>query len=325
MTLLLTQSDVAGLLDLPQAMEATRQALREQAAEAVVAVPPRHINVARGAFRIVSGALLESQRVGVRLGPALGFTDPAGGDRAVALLYDAASGDLLSVMAYPFGRLRTGATLGVATDLLARADARTVGMIGSGRNALSLLRAACAVRPIERIRVYSRTPDHRQAFAAQARQALGIPVEAVAEAPAATREAAIVYTATDSLTPVLEAAWLAPGAFIGSMGRPSEIDPSVYLAAARIVVGHRKHEEEYFDVGRYPHQLLKLIEAGRLAWSAIPELCELVGGRAARRTAPDELIIFKESQGGFGDVAFAAWAYERARERGVGREWDFYA
>src|SRR5207248_2297036 len=82
MTLLLTQSDVADLLELPRAMEATRQALREQAAEAVVAVPPRHINVARGAFRIVSGALLESQRVGVRLGPALGFTDATGGDRA---------------------------------------------------------------------------------------------------------------------------------------------------------------------------------------------------------------------------------------------------
>src|SRR5438552_3654777 len=131
MTLLLTQADVEGLLDLAGAMEATRQALREQAAQAVTAVPPRHINVPRGALRIVSGALVQSQRMGARLGPAAGFTDPAGGDRMVALLYDSESGDLLSVMAYPFGRLRTGAVLGVATELLARADSRAVGMIGT--------------------------------------------------------------------------------------------------------------------------------------------------------------------------------------------------
>ncbi|HZS00907.1 MAG TPA: NAD(P)-binding domain-containing protein [Chloroflexota bacterium] len=325
MTLLLSQADVEGLLDLPGAMEATRQALREQAAGAVTAVPPRHIAVPRGALRVVSGALIESQRMGVRLGPAAGFVDATGGDSMIALLWDSESGALLTVMAYPFSRLRTGGTIGVATELLARADSRTVGMIGTGRNALSLLQAACHVRPVERIRVHSRNAERREAFAARAQQALGVPVEATADAAAATREADIVYVATDALAPVLHADWLAPGAFVGSMGRPSEIDPSVYLAAQRIVVGHRKHEEEYFDVGRYPHQLLKLIEAGQLAWSDVHELCDVLVGRAPGRTAPDQLIIFKESQGGFGDIAFADLVYARARERGVGQEWAFYS
>jgi ornithine cyclodeaminase/alanine dehydrogenase-like protein (mu-crystallin family) len=324
MTLLLSRADVEGLLDLPGALEATRQALREQAADAVTAVPPRHINVPRGALRLVSGALIQSQRMGVRLGPAIGFVELTGGDRMVALLYDADSGELLSVMAYPFSRLRTGGTIGVATELLAREDSRTVGMIGTGRNALSLLQAACHVRPVERIRVHSRNPERREAFAARARETLGAPVEATADAAAAVRDADVVYVATDSLEPVLHADWLGPGVFVGTMGRPSEIDPSVYLASQRIVVGHRKHEEEYFDVGRFPHQLLKLIETGQLDWSAVHELSDVLVGRAPGRTAPEQTIIFKESQGGFGDIAFANLVYGRARERGIGQEWEFF-
>ena len=325
MTLLLSRSEVEGLLDLPGAMEATRQALREQAADAVTAVPPRHIDVPRGALRLVSGALVQSQRMGVRLGPAAGFVEQTGGDRMVALLYDSESGDLLSVMAYPFSRLRTGGTIGVATELLAREDSRTVGMIGTGRNALSLLEAACQVRSVEHIRVHSRNPERRASFAARAQQALGVSVEATAEAAAAVREADVVYVSTDALEPVLHADWLAPGAFVASMGRPSEIDPSVYLAAASIVVGHRKHEEQYFDVGRYPHQLLKLIEAGQLTWSAVHELADVLVGHAPGRTAPEQITIFKESQGGFGDIAFANLVYARARDRGIGREWDFFS
>jgi alanine dehydrogenase len=224
MTLLLSQADVDGLLDLPGAMEATRQALREQAADAVTAVPPRHINVPRGALRVVSGALHQSRRMGVRLGPAAGFVDVSGGDHMVALLWDSESGDLLSVMAYPFSRLRTGGTIGVATELLAREDARTVGMIGTGRNALSLLQAACQVRPVERIRVHSRNAERREAFAARAQAALGVPVEATAEAaarrprPCATRRSSTwrrtrwrpSCTPTGSRRARSSAAWAAP-------------------------------------------------------------------------------------------------------------------
>src|SRR5262249_29642282 len=159
-------------------------------------------------------------------------------------LYDAESGDLLCIMGYPFATLRTGATVGVATDLLARPDACEVGMIGTGRNALSLLEAARQVRPVERIRVFSRNAERRAPFPEEPQSALGVPVDPAADAPAALRDAAIVYVATDSLTPALHADWLATGAFVASMGRPSELDPSVYLAAARVVVGHRKHEEE---------------------------------------------------------------------------------
>jgi alanine dehydrogenase len=321
MTLLLTKTEAARLLDLDQAMEVTLAVLREQAAGAVTAIPPRHVPVPRGALRIVSGALLQSRRMGLRAGPAAGLADPTGETTHVALLFDSETGELLCIMGYPFGTLRTGATIGVATRYFARADARTVAMIGTGRNALSLLQAACHVRPIERVRVYSRNAERRGAFAARAEATLGVPVEAAPAPEAATADAAIVYVATDSLTPVLHADWLAPGVFVGSMGRPSELDPSVYLAAHQIVVGDKHHEKQYFDVGRYPHRLLDLVETGQVDWNAVHELCDVVVGRAPARTADDQVIVFKESQGGFGDVAFAGWVYARAREQGLGQEW----
>jgi alanine dehydrogenase len=320
MTLLLTKADIEGMLALQQAMDLTQSVFLEQARNAVVAVPPRHVTVPRGHLRIVAGALLQSQRMGVRFGPASALA----GERAVALLYDSENGDLLCVMPYPSGTLRTGATIGLATKFFASADARTIAMIGTGRNALSLLQAARHVRLVKSVRVYSRNLERSTAFAENAQAALGLPVESVSEAEAATCGAEIVYVATNSLTPVLQANWLASGTFTASMGRPSEIDPSVYLTAQRIVVGHKGHEEGYFALGEYRHELLELVKAGKLDWGSVLEMCDVVAGRAPGRTSAEEIIVFKESGGGFGDVAFANWMYGEARKKGLGQEWNFY-
>ena len=318
MTLLISKAEVESLLNLEQAMTLTLEAFREQAAGGVVALPPRHIPVPKGALRIVSGALVQSQRMGVRVGSA---EQLAGGGHA-AVLFDSEDGKLLSVMDFPFGTLRTGATIGVATKYFARAEAHVVGMIGTGRNALSLLEAACHVRPIEGIRVYSRSSERRTAFAQEAQAALGKPVEPVASNEAAARGAEIVYVATDSLTPVLHADWLSPGTFVAGMGRPSEIDPSVYLSSDLVVVGHKGHEQGYHGIGRFPHHLLELVQKGRLEWNSVHEMCDVVVGRVPGRTSEKQIITFKESGGGFGDIAFANWLYGQAREKGLGQEWN---
>src|SRR5579862_94016 len=168
MALLLTRSEVADLLDLDSAMAATEEAFREQSDDAVAALAPSMLPTRRGALRIVSGALLNSRRMGVRAGPAAGYLEHPSGERMQAFLYDSETGDLLCVMAYTFGTLRTGATVGVATRLLAREDAHVAAMLGTGRNAISLLRAVCHVRPIEHVRVYSRDTQHRTDFAERA-------------------------------------------------------------------------------------------------------------------------------------------------------------
>ena len=322
MALLLTRRDVEGLLDLDTAMEVTLGAFREHAAGSVSALAARHLDAGEGrALRIVSGGLLGAQRIGVRAGPAVGFPDRASSGNTVALLWDGTSGRLLSIMAYMFGTLRTGATIGLATRLFAREGARVAGMIGTGRNALSLLQAVCHVRRIEQALVYSRDADHRAAFAREAEAALGLPVQPVTSAEAAAKPADVLCVATNSLTPVVTADQISAGAFVAAMGRPSELDPSVYLGADRLVVGGKEQEEAYTEAKSYPHQLLQLVKDGRLDWASdVHELPEVVTGRFPARASANEVVVFKESQGGFGDVAFCSYVYEAARRKGLGTE-----
>ena len=87
------------------------------------------------------------------------------------------------------------------------------------------------------------------------------------------------------------------------------------------MVGNKEQEGGYFDMKNYTHQLLKLVQEGKLDWAkGVTEMCDVVAGRAQGRTSKDQLIVFKESQGGFGDVAFANHVYEQAKQRGLGRE-----
>jgi alanine dehydrogenase len=320
MPLLVTRREVEGLLDLTTAIDVTEAAFREQAAGAISTQPPRMLTTPRGALRMVSGALLQSRRMGLRAGPAMGY-NAEGGERMVALLWDTETGDLLGVLSHPFGTLRTGATVGLATRWFAREDAHVLGMIGTGRNALSLLTAVCHVRPIEHIRVFSRDPEHRSRFAQRAGEALGRSVQVVDAAEKATLGADVVCVATNSLSPVLRAEQLSPGAFVATMGRPSELDGSVYLAAGLVVVGSKEHEQDYWDPS-HTHQLMELVKAGKVQLAAIREMAEVAAGRAPRRTSAAQTIVFKESQGGFGDVAFASYVYDQARKRGLGQEVD---
>ncbi|HEY3306619.1 MAG TPA: ornithine cyclodeaminase family protein [Candidatus Binatia bacterium] len=319
MALLLTRDEVRPLLDLGKAIELTEAAFREQAEGKVAAHAPYHVRTsgARG-LRVVSGALIKSGRVGVRLGPNVQLS---GGDRMYALLFDIESGELLSFMGYPFGTLRTAATIGLAARHMARADARTVGLFGVGRNALGLLKGITAVRRITRVVVSSRDAERRKSFCERAEKELAIEIVPSGEAEAAVKKMDVVLTATSSAEPIFPAAWVEPGAHVSTMGKPGEIGKDVYLKADRIVVGCREHEQNYYDsAGALP--LVELIAEGKFSWEKIPEMGDLVTGRAAGRTSAREINVFKESQGGFGDVAFAKWLYEEAVRRKLGREME---
>lgn len=317
MPLLLTRAEVQPLLDLPEAIEVTESAFREQAEGQVAVHAPYHIGVKGDqALRVVSGALLRSRRVGVRLGPNVQL---AGGDRMCALLFDAESGDLLSIMGYPFGTLRTAATIALAAKQLAREDAKKVGLFGIGRNALGLLKGIAFVRKLGTVVVSSRDEQRRRSFCANAACSLQVEVRPAERAEEAVRGMDIILTATNALTPVFRGEWMEPGVHVSSMGKPSELGRGVLLKADRIVVGSREHERNYFDPAA-PRPLVELAREGRLSWENIHELGEVVAGRVTGRAGREEITVFKESQGGFGDVAFAARIYEAARKKGLGRE-----
>ena len=117
--------------------------------------------------------------------------------------------------------MRVGGSAGIGARYLARANASTVGMLGSGGMARSFLRAFCAVRDIKGARVYSPTREHREAYAAEMSETMGIPVEAVDTPQEAVQGTDIFSVCADAVRPVMSADWLEPWMHLtGNTGGP---------------------------------------------------------------------------------------------------------
>jgi len=227
----LTDNDVRGA---PAAVvvDAAREALI-QAGRGELTGPPRaRIELGDVDYVYTAGALADGTS-GFRVYRA---GHPAG-DQLVAVW--AADGHLAGlVVGEELGVRRTGALGAVAADVLARPDATTVAVVGSGGQAWSQLWALTVVRDITQVRVFSPNTSHRQVFAARARAELHLAASAVDDAASAVREADIIILATRSSTPVISAADVADGTHLTTVGpkfRSGHETPAELVAAAAIV------------------------------------------------------------------------------------------
>jgi alanine dehydrogenase len=288
-------------------MSVLEQTFCEQAAGQVKAVAPlRFMN--RGMRMVVGG--LEAQDKN-------GFRVSVTGGNSLAMLFEISSGKLLCLMGYPFSNLRIGATVGLAIDRFAAPSACTVAMIGSGRLALPVLEPAVALRPIKRVLVYSRSAERRAAFALKASEHLKISVIGATSAEQAMDEADFVLVSTNSPSAALLGKWLRRGLAVFGVGRPNEFDDDVYLHADLIVVTSKAQESEYYDT-KLDQPLIRLATQGKISWDSVLEFADIVAGKISPPEISKSIIVFRDSQGGYGDVALAAWVYEEARRRGLG-------
>jgi ornithine cyclodeaminase/alanine dehydrogenase-like protein (mu-crystallin family) len=215
--------------------------------------------------------------------------------------------------------IRTSAPYGVAAKYLARADSRTLGIIGTGRYARGMAQAVCAVRSIEKLQVYSRDLENVRRFCDQMSTKLGIDVLPCRSGRDAVRDVDIAITATSGNTVVFESDWLEPGMLLMSLA-PGEFDERtvlrtrVYLSAAEQVLGD--------DPPRKPFD--RLVADGRFgANDVIADLSDVVSGRKQGRTNDDEIILYECAGLGLLDAGIGQWIYERARSRGLGTEMPF--
>ena len=324
MAILLTDSDVADLISMADAIALTEKYYRVNDEGQARYHTPTRLKIPSGSLRITSGALLADHVMGARVGPASGLH----GDVSVMNLFDTDTGRLLAVLAYPYSVLRTGANIGLAVKWLSSADASTVALIGTGRNARSLLRGIAAVRQVKSVAVYSRHADKRALFARDVAAEFGdVEVRAASSSADAVAGARIVVCATNSAVPVLGPDEAGPDAFVASMGSPAELPAELLLSAAAIFVGAWEQERQYDHYHTYgedvpPRVLVGLARSGQLRWGAdVRQLDDAIEGRWALPSVGH--VVFKESQGGCGDVALAAAAYRRARDLGRGRHIDF--
>lgn len=323
MALVISRSDTSVSLSLHDAISVTERLYSDCDPSQRAAHAPMRLPIPRGSFRVVAGALLRENVMGARLGSASGLA----GDASPMVVFDSESGNLLAVMPSPSGVLRTGATVGVATKWLSAPESTTAAILGTGRNALSCLLGMAAVRRLTDIRVFSRSPDRRAAFAERAKSLVPADVRPVSSSAEAVDGAQIVTCVTSSGEPVFDASLLLSSAHVNSVGSVSEVPDEIYVGAAAIFVGSKRQEEqfEYYESHysrAYRHSLLQLAREGKVDWEVdVRDLGEAVGaGWTARPSTP---VVFKDSRGGIGDLALGLEMYKRALASGQGMEVDF--
>ena len=213
---------------------------------------------------------------------------------------------------------RTGAGAGAAADLLARPDAESVAILGSGVQARAQLEAMCAVRTIRKVRVFSPNPEHIRAFVEEMRGRTPIPeeVSAVNSSAEAVQDADIVCTATTSTTPVINFRDLKPGCHVSGVGsfRPDmqEIDGET-IRNSLVVVDAR--ESALAETG----DLVIPIEQGLIQSDHIhAETGELVNGTKPGRTTPEQITGFKSCGVAVQDAVAARIVLDRAELAGLG-------
>jgi len=240
----------------------------------------------------------------------------------LVLLFSTQTGALLAM--FPDGvmqRLRVGAANGLALKHLARSNAATLALIGSGWQAGAQLAAALAARPLMEVRVWSPRKESRDAFVGEYRN-----VKAVDTAEECVDGADIIAASTSSMVRVIDPRWLRPGVHVSCI-KTHEVDAEVLERCSRVVLHNRKQAKQIDNLLKDTPNVAK--ERGKGGWwndgsgrfEKYPDLCDLLTGRAEGRKNDKEITCFVNNVGtGLQFAAAGAWVLRRAREAGVGTE-----
>jgi len=263
--------------------------------------------------------------------PALGvkviavFHHPPGSEleshQGGVMLFDPDDGQPLALMeAGAITEIRTAAASAVATDRLARPDARVAAILGTGIQARSHVEAMLAVRDVTRLRIWGRTPEHAERLAAEASGRWRLEVEAAPDVASAVGGADIVCTTTSAVEPVLAGELLEPGMHVNAVGAsvPSlrELDTEA-VRRSKLFTDRRESLEN--EAGEYRLALEEgVIGADHLQ----AEIGEILNGDHPGRTSDDEITLFRSLGLAVEDVAAATLVYRRAVERGLGTRVD---
>lgn len=286
--LVLGDDDVAQLADMKQVIPAIERAMRARADGAFVSPPRHHVTFpGHGDLTFtIGGATTEPAYAGFRVYDTFAAGHVSNGQ--IVALWNLATGRLDAViLGNRLGAIRTGAIGGVAIDTLARSDASSAALIGTGAQAETQIAAMAAVRTLDIVRVFSRSEDSRTAFADRHAERLGLPVVPVASAEEAVTDADIVVLATASTTPVMRASWLKPGAHVTTVGPKSRLGHELGLDAAERAAVIATDSPEQVAAYADPFFL-----SGTPAMARMIDLSDIVAGRLPGRQNDKAITLF---------------------------------
>ena len=309
--LYLTEGDVVATLSMRDAVTLVEDAARALAQGRAQNRPRQRAYTSSSLINVLVAAY------GERMGHKTYTIAPAG--RGAQFWYSlfADTGEMLALIeADALGQIRTGAASGVATRFLAREDANTLAVIGTGWQARSQLEAVVHVRPISRVFAYGRDAARRADFAELMTSKLGLPVMPAESAHEAVADADVVCTMTSSTTPVLEGAWLKHGAHVNAAGsnraHAQEIDVETVVRAAVVAV------EDIAQSKVESGDLRAANETDGWSWEQATLLSDIVAGHAIGRTSDDQITLFDSLGIGLWDVAAASHVFDQCVVEGRG-------
>jgi ornithine cyclodeaminase/alanine dehydrogenase-like protein (mu-crystallin family) len=313
--------EVRALLDYDGCIAAVRAAMSEFSAQgrpqplrSIVEIAPSK------SFALMPGSLGEPGGFGAKLFSVFPDLQQPGRSfhRGIVVLFDRESGVLECVAdAGEVTEIRTAAASAVATDALARRDARRLAVFGCGVQAASHVRALVRVRPLEEILVWGRSVERASGFADRMGREVAVPIRAIADASEAAASADIICTVTGSDTPVLLGAWVQPGTHVNAVGSsrpgPVEIDHALLLSSRYIVDSRR-------SALAAAAEFLLAKEAGLVGDDHIAaEIGEVLLGRVPGRTSADDITVYKSLGHIVQDLAAVKYVHTRAMREGSRR------
>jgi len=326
-TIIITDDDVKRLLPMAECIEAMRVAFRDFANGSAVNRPrmrylAQHPDPERRYIANVHVGAVPSYGIAcVRAGSAIIrppneqrerrlYDSPDAFNWGIVILYSIETAEPLALMhEFQLSGIRVGATTGVAVDAIARKDASTLGLFGTGKQARAALEAIACVRPIRRVNIYSPSAEHREHFVRDMARA-GLDVVAVDQARAAVAGADIVCCATNAMRPVFDGDWLEDGQLVVSIAnsdvtnKRSEVDRRTYERATAVIVNDWESV-----VDNDQTELLDPMKEGVVREDQVHELGDLLIGKVAiaqpPRGEPGKGIIYFKNNSGLA-IQFAA-------------------
>ena len=346
MTLLLSNEDAEEILTMEECLDALDQAYRELSSGLATSgrrsdmTTKTELKDAVYSLKIMGGVVPGLEVGVVRINSDI-LTWPetdgvkrrvkvprAPGDRWVGLvlLFSIKNGEPLAI--FPDGvvqRMRVGGASGLGIKYMARKNAKSVALIGSGWQAGAQAMAAAAVRDIETIRCFSPNRENREAFCRQMEPRIGVEMKPMASAEAAVKDADIVLCATNSAANIFTRSWIEPGMHLCTI-RDGELEPAA-IAAADVLVIHdpgNLSDSHILTTGNIsiPDQETEVASSPELKdIASAPVLADVVAGKVSGRTADDQVTCFLNYHGlGFQFAATGMAFYKKARDLGKGRE-----
>ena len=309
MPLYLTDKDVESLVNIEDAIAALTDAFLHWHRDGTENLPRQRLPLPTRTLNLMAAS---APTLGV-----CGHKAYFGGCHYVSLYSLQESRLLALIQAGRLGAIRTGAASGLATRCLARDDAKTVGLIGTGRQARTQLMAVASVRPIEMVRVFGRDPERRTTFVREMNELLSCDIIGMDNGENCVRDADIVIAATNASDPVVFGSWLTSGCHLNAVGANSyarrELDNAAVMHASLIATDDRGQAQVE------ARELIDLTSDGKLAWADVAELGELVQEQKPGRQNSEDITLFKSLGVALEDVAFGKAVYDRAVEAGIGQ------